>query len=92
MLPFLLPAAKLCAAGNDGASSVPEIVVTSLRRAQDKLLHAGNIDRIGTGAIERAGQHHAHELLTRVPGAWVSRGSGQEHLSLIHISEPTRPY
>jgi outer membrane receptor protein involved in Fe transport len=81
-LPLLLTGG-LSAAGDDELSSIPEIVVTSLRRGQDTMQHAGNIDRLGTAAIERASPHHAHELLTRVPGTWVSRGSGQEHLTAI---------
>lgn len=33
--------------------------------------------------IDRRGAQHPQELFTAVPGAWISRGSGQEHLSAI---------
>lgn len=63
--------------------SISELVVTSQRRAQPKLMHAGNIDRIDGDTISRVGHRHIHELMTRVPGVWISRGSGQEHLTAI---------
>lgn len=34
-------------------------------------------------AIARVAATHASELLARVPGAWISRGSGQEQLTAI---------
>ncbi|MCC2617733.1 TonB-dependent receptor [Aestuariibacter halophilus] len=34
-------------------------------------------------AIQQTGHQHMQQLVTRVPGAWVSRGNGQEHLTAI---------
>ena len=34
-------------------------------------------------AIELTRANHVHELLVRVPGVWISRGSGHEHLTAI---------
>ena len=65
------------------ADELDEIVVTSQRREQPRLLHAGNIERIGAETIDEIGHQHAHELLNRVAGTWISRGSGQENLTAI---------
>ncbi|NIL94379.1 MAG: TonB-dependent receptor [Woeseiaceae bacterium] len=65
------------------AESIEELVVTSQRREQPRLLHAGNVERLDAELLEAVKHHHMHELLTRVSGAWLSRGSGQEHLTAI---------
>ncbi len=62
---------------------VDEIVVTSQRREQPRLEHAGNVERLSGDAIEDGRHQHVHELFTRVPGVWLSRGSGQENLTAI---------
>ncbi len=63
--------------------SIDEIVVTSQRRAQAIVDHAGNITRLGKMDLGQVRHQHIHELLTRVPGVWIGRGSGQEHLTAI---------
>jgi iron complex outermembrane receptor protein len=63
--------------------TITELVVTSQRREQPRLMHAGNIDRLDTTTISDVQHHHIHELLTRVSGVWLSRASGQEHLTAI---------
>ena len=55
---------------------IAELVVTSQRREQPKLLHAGNIDRLDATTIAAVQHQHIHELLTRVSGVWISRASG----------------
>ena len=65
------------------ADDVEEIVVTSQRREQPRLLHAGNIDRLGKETLDAVQHQHIHELFTRVAGVWLSRGSGQENLTAI---------
>lgn len=67
------------AAISDQADVISEIVVTSQRRQQPRFLHAGNIDRLDKTTVERVKHQHIHELLSRVAGVWVVRGSGQEH-------------
>ncbi len=74
-----LPAAA--ASGDD--ETISELVVTSQRREEPRLLHAGNIDRLDGATIADVQHQHIHELLTRVSGVWLSRGSGQEHLTAI---------
>ena len=65
------------------AETLDEIVVTSQRRAQPALEHIGNVERLGRGSLDDVAHQHMHELLTRVAGVWLSRGSGQEHLTAI---------
>ena len=65
------------------ADVIEELVVTSQRREQPRLLHAGNIDRLDAALMDEVRHHHMHELLSRVSGVWLSRGSGQEHLTAI---------
>ena len=61
------------------ADDLAEIIVTSERRPQSILQHAGNINRLDAKVIERVQHQHIHELLGRAAGVWVVRGSGQEH-------------
>jgi outer membrane receptor protein involved in Fe transport len=58
---------------------ISEIVVTSQRRQQPRFLHAGNIDRLDKTKLDQVQHQHIHELLSRVAGVWIVRGSGQEH-------------
>ncbi len=78
-LVMLLPPS---ARADDGAE-ISEIVVTSQRRPQSRLGHAGNIDRLDATTLRRVQHHHISELLHRVPGAWIVRGSGQEHQTAL---------
>jgi len=64
-------------------TEIDEIVVTSQRREQPVLLHAGNIARVDRQTLEWVEAQHIHEVMNRVPGAWVVRGSGQEHQTAI---------
>ncbi|MDJ0812949.1 MAG: TonB-dependent receptor [Woeseiaceae bacterium] len=65
------------------AELIEELVVTSQRREQPRLWHPGNIDRLDAETLNEVRHHHMHELLSRVSGVWLSRGSGQEHLTAI---------
>ena len=60
-----------------------EIIVTSERRELTKLEHVGNAAALDEDRIRNVKHAHIHELLTRVSGVWVSRGSGQESLAAI---------
>lgn len=43
----------------------------------------GSLSVLDADTIERARASHPNELFTRVPGVWVTRNSGQEHLTAI---------
>ena len=65
------------------SQDMDEIVVTSQRQPQSSLLHAGNVAVLDATDRSDVNHQHIHELMTRVAGVWVSRGSGQEHLTAI---------
>lgn len=67
----------------ESTDPIDELIVTTHRRAQPVLSHAGNIERIDSDAITRTRHQHIHELMTRVSGVWLGRASGQEHLTAI---------
>ena len=71
------------AQADPGAAPLDELVVTSQRREQPALLHAGNIGKLDAETIDRVRHQHIHELLGRVSGVWITRASGQEHLTAI---------
>lgn len=59
------------------------VTVTSQRRAEPALTTTGNVDVLNGVAVSAVAHQHIHELLTRAPGIWISRGSGQESLPAI---------
>ena len=70
---------------------ISEIVVTSKRRPQPVFEHAGNIALIDGAVLRGAGHQHIHEVMTRVAGVWLTRASGQEHLTAIRSPMLTGP-
>lgn len=74
------------------AGALPdELVVTATRFPGSSLAVAGNTSRIGTDRIDLLNATHVHELGTQLPGTWLSRGSGQEHLTAIRSPVLTGP-
>ena len=73
------------------AHTITEIVVTARRREQPALTHAGNIERLDGALVDGVFHQHIHQLMTRVAGTWISRGSGQEHLTAIRSPVLTGP-
>ena len=75
--------ACLCVAPCLAAASelIEEIVV--VETLGDRLGTAGSVGRVNAEAIAEIRPTHIHEALVRVPGVWISRGSGHEHLTAI---------
>lgn len=44
---------------------------------------AGSVATVHADAVGLTRANHVHEVMVRVPGVWISRGSGQEHLTAI---------
>ncbi len=65
------------------AAELDEIVVTATRRPLALADYPGSITRIDADAMALAGATHASELVNRVPGAMIQRGSGQESLTAL---------
>ena len=74
------------ALASDAAEQEPEleeVVVradASVAASQDAV---GSFSVVDGEHIELTRANHPHELLVRVPGVWISRGSGHEHLTAI---------
>jgi outer membrane receptor protein involved in Fe transport len=74
-----------------GQSLPTEIVVTAARYPAPAMDLAANTSRVGAERIALLNASHIHELGTQVPGTWLSRGSGQEHLTAIRSPVLTGP-
>ncbi len=73
------------------SSVTEEIVVTGTRQEQLLLDLAGNTGRLKNEEIELIGHTHINETMARIPGTWISRGNGQEHLTAIRSPVFTGP-
>ena len=62
---------------------IEEILVVETASIQARLGQTGSSSVILADEIREIGATHVNEVLARVPGLWVSRGSGQEHLTAI---------
>jgi len=70
-------------AGPAQGSGLEEIVVTAQRQPVAMIATPLSIDRVGAESIRLVGATHSSEILNRVAGAMVQRGSGQESLTAI---------
>ena len=86
LLPRTFAAVALIAGAASVADEAPvleEVVVRAEASVLPSQGEVGSVTVVGTEAIELTRANHVHELLVRVPGVWVSRGSGHEHLTAI---------
>ncbi len=88
LLPLLLMAA---APASQAGPVLPELRVTASRLPQPALELAGNTARIDRERIELTAHQHINELGNQLAGTWISRGSGQEHLTAIRSPVLTGP-
>ena len=65
------------------AQQLEEIIVRADASVAASHGAAGSVSVLGEADIALARANHPSELLARVPGVWVARGSGQEHLTAI---------
>lgn len=61
------------------------------RAPQDPRVRAEAVSALDAAALDRLAPTHANEALSRVPGTWASRGSGQEQLLAIRSPVLTGP-
>ncbi|MEQ8405352.1 MAG: TonB-dependent receptor [Oceanicaulis sp.] len=59
------------------------IVVTAARAEESRDAAAAPVAVMGEAEIERLGAHHMAEALNRLPGVFIHRGNGVEHLTAI---------
>ncbi|MGI9289184.1 MAG: TonB-dependent receptor [Pseudomonadales bacterium] len=65
------------------ANELETLTVTGKRLPASKQSLATNTAVVDEQALKTISHVHINEALARVPGAWISRGNGQEHLTAI---------
>jgi outer membrane receptor protein involved in Fe transport len=83
--------AGFAAAAAETVAPVESLVVTAARTPVPELDTVGNIAALSEEDILVTAAIHPHELGVRVPGVWIGRGSGQEHLTAIRSPVLTGP-
>jgi iron complex outermembrane receptor protein len=74
-----------------GQGSMESVVVTASRVEQNLATISSSISVVGEEQLELLDAVHPNQLFTAVPGAWISRGNGQEHLTAIRSPVFTGP-
>ena len=80
---FAMLAHALLAAALSVDARVLDALTVTARRPQPLVTQVEALSVLDADAIAGVAATHANELLARVPGAWISRGSGQEQLVAI---------
>jgi outer membrane receptor protein involved in Fe transport len=68
---------------DDAERVLEEVIVRADASLAARLGNLGSRSTLDGSEIAAVGGTHASEILARVPGVWVPRGSGQEHLTAI---------
>ena len=69
--------------GQNQEQSIEQVTVTTSRTSQNIFDVAGNISWLDNEILRLIEQQHINQALVRIPGGWISRGNGQEHLTAI---------
>lgn len=80
---ILLPLGAVADEVQEQNESIEEVVVQGISSLQQRLGENGSISVIDAATVQNVGATHPSEVLNRVPGVWINRGSGQEHLTAI---------
>ena len=59
------------------------VVISANRQGSSMNELAISITPLDQDTIDRINASHINEVLAQVPGTWISRGNGQEHLTAI---------
>ncbi|MGJ3232841.1 MAG: TonB-dependent receptor [Oceanicaulis sp.] len=74
----------LAALAAPGEAQETDVIIVSAARAEEaRDLAAAPVAVMGDAEIERLGAHHMAEALNRLPGVFIHRGNGVEHLTAI---------
>ncbi|MCY3884751.1 MAG: TonB-dependent receptor [Gammaproteobacteria bacterium] len=71
------------AESEESDEEIEEIVVVSDPRSLIQRSMHGSTSLVDAETINLVGATHPNEIFSRIPGVWVVRGSGQEHLTAI---------
>lgn len=72
-------------------SDIETVIVSADRSVRDRMELAHSVSRIDEASLKLIGHVHVSEALGRIPGTWISRGNGQEHLTAIRSAVLTGP-
>lgn len=64
-------------------TGIEQITVTATRTQSPLKALSGNLSVVNADDIAFINPQHINQSLVRVPGGWISRGNGQEHLTAI---------
>lgn len=67
------------------------LVITANRVESPLDTLANNTALVDSSTLELVSHIHINEILTQIPGTWISRGNGQEHLTAIRSPVLTGP-
>jgi len=90
-LAIAAPAADARTPASDAQATRLDAVQVTTRRPEDGRVRAEAVARLDAAALDRLAPTHANDALARVPGAWASRGSGQEQLLALRSPVLTGP-
>lgn len=68
---------------NNVKGPLEQMIVTAQKSASGKQTAVVALSRLDQQEIESIAAVHVNEVIARVPGAWISRGNGQEHLTAV---------
>jgi iron complex outermembrane recepter protein len=81
---FLAHLAGFSALVNSGDSPiVNEVVIQGSRTGASLSSSTSSVYTVGEDELDSIKHRHISEALVRVPGVWISRGNGQEHLTAL---------
>lgn len=76
---------------NAQSNPLEVMTVTATRQAQPLASQTASISVVAMDELQQISHIHINEALARVPGTWLSRGNGQEHLTAIRSAVLTGP-
>ena len=74
---------SLVMSGLAHGTELETITVTASRLDTNPLSLNSNLGWIDEEALTLTQQEHINQVMVRIPGVWISRGNGQEHLTAI---------
>lgn len=80
---WLLVSTAAIARSSDIDIDIERISISANRQSTALIDLSTNVSQIDQELLRLISQEHIQQALLRVPGAWISRGNGQEHLSAI---------
>jgi outer membrane receptor protein involved in Fe transport len=69
--------------GQTQEQAMDKITVTATRASNNVMDIGSNISWLDDESLRLIEQQHINQALVRIPGGWISRGNGQEHLTAI---------